>query len=205
MISDKHKYIFIHIPKCAGSSIEKLLMCNEGVTCDWTAKFPLKTLSDNDKHKYKLDIDSQQHAQIGTHPIEKQRNYFCFTVVRNPWAKLISSWLYHKRLKNYPGNLKQFITSNDIGYDRHDQVEPYHLDTQTSFINEHVNVICRFESFVNDFQYIQNKLKIDGILPHENKSITNHYSEYYDDETRQIVAEIYASDIKSFNYNFDNV
>ena len=201
MISHKYKYIFIHIPKCAGSSIERMLLCHEHVTCDWDHKFPLKTLSNKDKHEYKLDINSQHHVSLDSFPIKTQQDYFCFTVVRNPWSKIVSSWLYHKKIKKYPHDLKQFITSKSIGY-KMDQVAPYHLDLQSSYINNNMDVVCRFETIAHDFKQVQKKLNINTHLPHDNKTNQKHYSEYYDDETKQIVAERYAKDIELFGYKF---
>ena len=66
-----------------------------------------------------------------------------------------------------------------------------------------VDFIGRYEKFQDDWRYICKKINISPEdLPVTHKTSKNHYTEYYDDETREIVAEIYAKDIDYFGYKF---
>ena len=71
MICHKHKCILVHIPACAGSSMEKAI-----VGYDWWDKDP------ETKH-----LKSHQAKKIYS---EYWSDYFKFSFVRNPWSRTLS-------------------------------------------------------------------------------------------------------------------
>ena len=191
MINHKHKFVFIHIPKTAGTSIESLFINNAHI----------KDVPG--KHNMVRDIGS-----------EFLKKYFSFTFVRNPWSRMVS--YYEFRIKrsfdmyNHGDSFKKWISflhSSDVK-----RIDAYQFNlaikNQYEFLinksNEiSVDFIGKFENLQEDFNTICDKIGIPyQELPHENKSKHKHYTEYYDDETRSIVAEKYAKDIEYFGYKF---
>jgi len=69
--------------------------------------------------------------------------------------------------------------------------------------NREVDFIGRTENFVADLQRVQVQLGLEpSTPPHKNKSKHGTYHDYYTDETRQRVAEVYAEDIELFGYSY---
>ena len=69
--------------------------------------------------------------------------------------------------------------------------------------NREVDFIGRTENFVADLQRVQVQLGLEPTTPaHKNKSRHGTYHDYYTDETRQRVAEVYAEDIDLFGYTY---
>jgi hypothetical protein len=196
MISNTHKFIFVHIPKNAGTSIENLLFKHYH--------------EDKKKHIFfdKKLLHFNQHltlSEIQKHRVRGQSffDYFKFTYVRNPWERMVSAAKYRRM------TLKQFIYSDFSSSQQSSNLDPdRHRLPQYDFLfddsgNKLIDFIGRYETLQEDFDIICDKLKIPRqTLPHKNISKHKHYTECYDDETYEIVAEKHAKDIECFGYEF---
>ena len=180
MISHKHKFIFIHIPRTGGTSIGQLLG-NKNRSRKHESLFSLKK---------KVDISS----------------FFKFSFVRNPWDITISKYFapYYCKINKLSGKTllyfleNYFLAPNESGDSFYDYFDPSEMD-----------FIGRFETREQDLGYISNKIGItlDPKFSVKAKEMQKsrskkHYTEYYDDETREIVAGKYARDIEYFGYEF---
>lgn len=209
MLSHKYKCIFVHIPKCGGSSIEKILWPSEA---ERTASNLWRGFISKYHNKYQTG--GLQHLQASQIKLELTKEvfntYFKCSIVRNPWDKAVSQFEYMKKRKD----LRDYI-----GMSENDSFKKYlsliqrniHVqwDVQHKFIVDNneklmVDFVGKFESFESDVSKILGKLKIVGIdkIPHVNKSIRSHYKDYYDSESREIIQYLYKKDIELFGYKF---
>ena len=67
-----------------------------------------------------------------------------------------------------------------------------------------VDFVGKYENIEEDFAFVCRKLNtpFNG-LPHRNRMNARHYSEYYTEETKRIIAERFKDDIAIFDYEFD--
>lgn len=197
MISHKHKFIFVHINKTAGTSIEKIL---KKISRNWIGKHH------SIKKYYKLADKN--------HGFE---NYFKFTIIRNPWDRFLSLYKFrvfknHTSLGNNTVSFKEWAKNiydkNPKHYDIPNELQLLMLSEQLDWItdadgNIPLDFFVKFENLQQDFNTVCDKIGIpQQQLPHKNKTKHKHYTEYYDEETKQIVAEKYAKDIEYFGYKF---
>jgi hypothetical protein len=190
MINHKHKCIFVHCHKCAGETIELAVFgrADKNYRGDPYEGSPQKHFS----------VD-QYIEKYGEHIWE---SYFTFSFVRNPWDRVIS-WIRYRdtRHKLYGGEINASIIKKEVSSKFYTKNTYYNLLSLGGGID--IDFIGRFENLREDFNTICDKIGIPHQrLPHKNKSKHKHYTEYYDDETRQIVAEKYAEDIEYFGYEF---
>ena len=178
--------IFIHINKTGGSSIEKAL------------GLPLQHVT-----------AKEVIAAIGQ---EVWGEIFKFTVVRNPWDKVVSHYHYRVMtnqtgLHSYPIGFNEWVKrtygeKDPQYYDKPKMFMPQ-IDWITDFSGQiSMDYIARFENLEHDFYTLCGKLGATAVLPHLKSSSRGNYREYYETISVDIVGKWFSQDIERFGYLF---
>lgn len=215
LISHKHKFITIDIPKTGTRSLRESLV-------------PLKVID--------LTGGPNANAEFYQHDratrIKKQflkndwkwNEYFKFTIVRNPWDRYFSFFKYFKnygekylrrdKLINWrPAQVNQGKVCVELFRDKTNQqvlkniiLDNYSQDQYYSNKDDEIIVdhIASFENLINEFHYLCNQVGIDPpTLKHGNKSYANlSKGDVYNQELIDLVAqkESRVIEFKNFNY-----
>tara|TARA_Y100000389_G_scaffold202588_1_gene248312 strand:+ start:3800 stop:4471 length:672 start_codon:yes stop_codon:yes gene_type:complete len=222
IISHRKKFIWIHLPKCAGTSIRKLLQTNPIFQTDihpmWHTKKDI-----NWKEEYpKVDTNLWTHSSASD--IKKYLDergyrwddYFKFVFIRNPWEREVSAYEYHRQVmsKNkYPKdfNIKNIEMAlnqppkNFIMRSNRWSPHNYIFDKDGKLM---VDFVGKVENIEQDFKKIVKKILPDAHitqwrLPHMNATTKNKsYRDYYDDESIEYIRNRDAKIIELGNYSF---
>jgi hypothetical protein len=223
-ISHSKKFVFFSKPKCASSTIRKML------------------------NKYS-DIISTDHAPYHHHTIALQmkihfdemgwdwNSYFKFITMRNPWDMIVS--FYHFAKPDINGiyyweksrdgiardsttrlPFEEWVLNKDIKKSWHGLLlknGEFHKNTWTNdfsfftlnnFILDEkgeilVDYIVKVENIEKGLKTVCDKINIPfKRIRKLNKSKHKHYRQYYSEETRKVIEEEFQYDIKIGEYEF---
>jgi hypothetical protein len=205
LISESHKFIFVHIRKAAGSSMRDTL---EPLSLpkprDVKSKVKSRFLKiEQDYRKYAF----RQHDDINVAkkliPEEIFDSFFKFAFVRNPWNRLVSEYEFIRRRPDHSRhskvikmNFEQYIHYQSKRFDAH-QINML-ADKKGVLL---MDFIGKFENLQEDWNFVTDTLGIENKkLSHKKKAGIKNYDSYYTDETRELVAELWKKDIEAFGY-----
>ena len=173
MISHHHKCIFVHIPKNAGQSIEHVFLDLLNLT--WETRAPL-FLRPNDKPELGpprlAHLKATEYVQYNYLTPELFNDYFKFTFVRNPWARMVSIYMYLGFSSKY--DFKTFLFG--VYKDKIFKEKFWFVGPQSDFIYDDngdllVDFVGRVESLQHDFNLVCEKIGIPLTqVPHINES-----------------------------------
>lgn len=205
--ADQIRGVFVHIHKCAGTSVINRLQARPETICCVARPG---------------DFDGRTGRELIPDEIWAQAKKFTF--VRNPYARIYSawamfsnSWMWRLVWKDFDAFVESmYFCDVDRQFIRHEMPESEFnatLDTVihhcSSFHNpkyhiEEMDYIGKVETLAPDMEAISTMLGVDlGAVPHLRKTSGGaSYRDQYSDHARKLIADKYAADIERFEYTF---
>ena len=185
--------MFVHVPKTAGTSIEKSL----GLI---RARTP---------HKFRNLFTNEGQYSFGHLEVRKRlksraisksfyRSAFKFCFCRNPYDRAVSHYFYAR--KRHPDKFSPSVSFLDFtrtlgDYGRMFRTQKYYVDKIV------LDFIGRFERLEEDYRHVAKTIGVDSKLIQDNRTKHKLYSDYYDYESAYHVATFYQEDFERFGYD----
>lgn len=226
MISHNYELVFIHIPKCAGSSIEEALGHNDGFKgrnsqdhrsirmlehpfpsiSAFSSKRNIKESLRRTKYSFKKLANPNNKLTLTR---EQYKNYFKFTFVRNPWTRCFS---WYRNVIRDEQHLIRYNINADISFEEfltrfigQGMLRPQIYWLQDFKGNIPMDFIGKFESLAKDFRTLCGILSLGSIeLPHKIKGQTTDYQEFYNSKLIDLVYHTYRKEINLFDYQYES-
>ncbi len=221
LLSNRFKFLFVHIAKTGGTSIRASLasLIRRDPLC--LPLFVCNRMSQLSGHRIGANLP-RHAAAIAAKELMRQTDFeslFKFAFVRNPWDRQVSCFHHMQREQpqileqNSLGNFRDFtrwLIEDAADYRGKKQVliaairrvQIEHLvDFDDQLI---VDQVGRFEQLHSDFARICTRLGQTRLaLPHRRRSAhKKDFRSYYDDRTTELVARHFRRDIETFGYRF---
>ncbi|GAG91093.1 unnamed protein product [marine sediment metagenome] len=185
VVNVKHNIIFIRVPRTASTSIGNVSFIGNG------------------SHTTAIDIRNIIRRNLRGGLTYKEM--FKFGFVRNPWDRLVSMCFYKKNYGTHAIDKESFsryvekMDRNNLKLWRMAQWR-YLCDKHGRII---VDFVGRYEDLQEDWEKVCDFVGMYEDLEQHNMGKQLHYKEYYTDESREKVSELYREDIELFDYKYD--
>ena len=191
MISDEYRFIFVHLNKTGGTSIEKVFVPE----------------ADQKDVRYKHASAAYYRKKFP----RSFRDYYKFAFVRNPWDWLVSRYHWSRdRQRLFDFSFAEMLARLQAGIPL-SPVAPW-LESEALLPQRDrlcvdgdiaVDFVGRFERLQEDFNVVCAALRIESrTLDHVFRTNHTRYVDYYDDDMRRLVGQLYATDVAEFGYRF---
>lgn len=202
-IFNDHRTTFLHIGKTGGVSIEKALGLPSRDYRNFCPEFIFGL-------KNGVMIQHARFQFLEQFMTEEQKGFFRFTIIRNPWHRMISAFYYL-----LPAHLRRFQTFENWLEDKYEKIvdgrwtEGSHFVPQIEYTHQDgkqiVDRILRTETLADEFSRM---CKEQGIKAGELKKLNvsrlrDKKLEDYTPKTRDMISEMYALEIDHFGFKYE--
>lgn len=224
MLSESHKFIFVHGRKAGGKSIREALR-------------PLLA----DEHYLNFGVFSDEASGIGrsgTWDRAAHERYRIFINVRNPWDRAVSNYRYFglgKRLFGHRVGFAEFLDRLPAFEENPDAWIHTTANYSATVTDEHgpiTDAVVRFEHLATEFAELVERFDLRGAssldhvgpgrarMPHRSALLRHRsgrpsplgafarltarggYRDYYNASTRAVIARRFEEDIDTYRYVF---
>lgn len=199
LICHSKKFLFIAMPKTGSESVQEMLAKYSEVRSPKGDK----TSAEKKASGFHNHITARALMETFQREGWNWDDYFSFTLIRNPWDRIVSMYEYgrqtaysrqHDKVKE-AGDFAGFVRTASIrGIERH----AFSPDGEML-----VRKIIRLEDVGTELPPVLQQLGVRASkVPHVNKTKRRPYQEYYDKATEEYVRDRFAKDIEVGNYCF---
>jgi hypothetical protein len=206
IVSHAKQFVFFAVPKTGTHAVRELFSSHKGPD-DWEQQILFGEQVSPIPEIAKIQHGHISVQQIASH-LEKAvwENYFKFAIVRNPFDRFISIWLFLNRQNpKFTETPLQWMKSAIVvpRFRRRVLVAPQYLQLIDEQGNIAMDYVGRYEQLQDSVDEICGKLQIEStLLIKKNSSEHQQYREYYDDELKSMVGKFYKEDLNRFGYSF---
>jgi hypothetical protein len=125
----------------------------------------------------------------------------CFTVVRNPYTRVVSALFFHKLITDVSSQedvykiLQTFITRRDLH--NHNLPHYFFISDENGNLYEHITIL-RTETLKDDM--IQYGYTDFNCYENKNRKKTKDYMSYLNEDSIRLINDFYDRDFLLFNY-----
>ena len=208
MISIKHRFLFVHIPNTGGNNIQKALSLFSKDKLEKNQEFH------DGKERFGLEnagLKYHKHSILNEYkrvlPEIIYNSLTKFTVVRNPWDRMISRYFSpHKGRMEFDKEVFKRIIyqSHPIEFYVNSNPKWLRFFPNNPLKRSDIDCFLKFEDLEEEFLRICSVLGLKDVsLEKLNKSERIDYRYYYDNSLKDMVNKKFKKEIDFFEYTFD--
>jgi hypothetical protein len=232
IISHSRKFIFIKSRKTAGTSLESALsqFCSGDDIVTPLNDLPHNR---NEKGEFlHKSMNAEEYRELGPNwqhidawtiksrlPAEQWNSYFKVSIARNPWDRVVSDFMWLSRNDPALQPRRRFYHKLGIPFDEFREMRKrfgefvrssaWTTNDRFYIVGDQLCVdrVLRYEHLIDDFRAVCETIGVPiPELPRLKAGIRSgrrHYSEYYDEETIEIVGDRHVNDLRLLGYRFE--